>query len=205
MEKFEMEDYTRQQLHDFVSSGPMRDVSKKLEMSDNGLRGHCVKAFVPLPPQGHWNKLKAGSEEIGSSQSLSLFFPPLMENKDRSALYVARETDEYRNKKQYTCAQMRDRRCAQSPRRNRAGGWLGQCTAGVAHLEWARLVTAFSSLNMIKPGPGCARSAVRWSVSAATASLQIINPIDDQICKMLRFNHWEKMPSSCKSYPATIS
>lgn len=55
-----MEIYTRKQLHDLVWSGPMRDVSKKLGMSDNGLRKHCVKAFVPLPPQGHWNKLKAG-------------------------------------------------------------------------------------------------------------------------------------------------
>jgi hypothetical protein len=23
-------------------------------------RKHCVKAFVPLPPQGHWNKVQAG-------------------------------------------------------------------------------------------------------------------------------------------------
>jgi hypothetical protein len=55
-----METYTRQQLHDLVWSGPMRDVSKKLGLSDNGLRKHCVKAFVNLPPQGHWNRVKAG-------------------------------------------------------------------------------------------------------------------------------------------------
>lgn len=55
-----METYTRQQLHDLVWSGPMRDVAKKLGLSDNGLRKHCVKAFVPLPPQGHWNKVHAG-------------------------------------------------------------------------------------------------------------------------------------------------
>lgn len=57
-----METYTRQQLHDLVWSGPMRDVSKKLGLSDNGLRKNCVKAFVPLPPQGHWNKLNAGQK-----------------------------------------------------------------------------------------------------------------------------------------------
>lgn len=57
-----METYTRQQLHDLVWSGPMRDVSKKLNLSDNGLRKHCVKAFVPLPPQGYWNKLRAGQK-----------------------------------------------------------------------------------------------------------------------------------------------
>lgn len=55
-----MEMYTRRQLHDLVWSGPMRDVAKKLGLSDNGLRKHCVKAFVPLPPQGHWNKAHAG-------------------------------------------------------------------------------------------------------------------------------------------------
>jgi hypothetical protein len=55
-----MESYTRRQLHDLVWSGPMRDVAKKLRLSDNGLRKHCVKAFVPLPPQGHWNRVKAG-------------------------------------------------------------------------------------------------------------------------------------------------
>jgi hypothetical protein len=55
-----MEHYTRQQLHDLIWSQPMRDAAKKLGMSDNGLRKHCVKAFVPLPPQGYWNKLHAG-------------------------------------------------------------------------------------------------------------------------------------------------
>jgi hypothetical protein len=57
-----METYTRQQLHDLVWSGPMREVAKKLGLSDNGLRKHCVKAFVPLPPQGHWNKVQAGQK-----------------------------------------------------------------------------------------------------------------------------------------------
>jgi len=38
----------------------MRDVAKELGLSDNGLRKHCVKASVPLPPQGYWNKIKAG-------------------------------------------------------------------------------------------------------------------------------------------------
>jgi len=57
-----METYTRQQLHDLVWSGPMREVAKKLGLSDNGLRKHCVKAFVPLPPQGHWNKIQAGQK-----------------------------------------------------------------------------------------------------------------------------------------------
>lgn len=57
-----MKTYTRQQLHDLVWSGPMREVSKTLGLSDNGLRKYCVKAFVPLPPQGHWNKVHAGQK-----------------------------------------------------------------------------------------------------------------------------------------------
>ncbi|MCR6732600.1 MAG: hypothetical protein NVV83_00140 [Afipia sp.] len=57
-----MKTYTRQQLHDLVWSGPMREVAKTLELSDNGLRKNCVKAFVPLPPQGHWNKVHAGQK-----------------------------------------------------------------------------------------------------------------------------------------------
>jgi hypothetical protein len=57
-----METYTRQQLHDLVWSGPIRDVAKKLGPSDNGLRKHCVKAFIRLPPQGHWNKVQAGQK-----------------------------------------------------------------------------------------------------------------------------------------------
>jgi hypothetical protein len=56
------ETYTRQQLYDLVWSGPMKDVSKQIGLSDNGLRKNCVKAFVPLPPQGHWNKVNAGQK-----------------------------------------------------------------------------------------------------------------------------------------------
>jgi hypothetical protein len=54
-----METYTRQQLHDLVWSGRMRYVAQKLGLSDNGLRKHCAKR-LPLPPQGYWNKLRAG-------------------------------------------------------------------------------------------------------------------------------------------------
>ena len=57
-----MKTYTRQELHDLVWSGPMRDAAKKIGLSDNGLRKHCVKAFVPLPSQGHWNKVHAGQK-----------------------------------------------------------------------------------------------------------------------------------------------
>ncbi|HEY0218895.1 MAG TPA: hypothetical protein VGC26_03875 [Afipia sp.] len=54
------ETFTRQQLHDLIWSAPMREVAKRLGLSDVGLRKHCVKSFVPPPPQGHWNKVHAG-------------------------------------------------------------------------------------------------------------------------------------------------
>jgi hypothetical protein len=53
---------TRQQLHDLVWSGQMREAAKRLGISDVALRKHCVKAFVPPPPQDHWNKAHAGQE-----------------------------------------------------------------------------------------------------------------------------------------------
>ena len=40
----------------------MRDVAQKIGLSDNGLRKHCVKAFVLLPPQGRWNRVHAGQK-----------------------------------------------------------------------------------------------------------------------------------------------
>lgn len=57
------ETFTRQQLHDLVWSAPMREVAKRLGLSDVGLRKHCVKSFVPPPPQGYWNKVHAGQTD----------------------------------------------------------------------------------------------------------------------------------------------
>ena len=51
---------TRQQLHDLIWSAPMRDIAKQLGLSDVGLRKRCMRSFVPPPPQGYWNKVKAG-------------------------------------------------------------------------------------------------------------------------------------------------
>jgi hypothetical protein len=53
---------TRQQLHDLVWSGQMREAAKRLGISDVALRKHCAKALVPPPPQGHWNRIHAGQE-----------------------------------------------------------------------------------------------------------------------------------------------
>ena len=44
----------------FAWSAPLRDLAAKLEISDVGLRKQFVRYGIPLPPQGYWNKVKAG-------------------------------------------------------------------------------------------------------------------------------------------------
>ncbi len=38
----------------------MRDVAKTYGVSDVALAKTCRKLYVPIPPQGYWNKLGAG-------------------------------------------------------------------------------------------------------------------------------------------------
>jgi hypothetical protein len=51
---------TRQQLFELVWSRPMRDIAKEVDMSATGLVKFCRRIDVPIPPQGHWNKIAAG-------------------------------------------------------------------------------------------------------------------------------------------------
>ena len=44
----------------FAWSAPMRDIAAKLKMSDVGLRKLLATHGIFGPPQGHWNKLRAG-------------------------------------------------------------------------------------------------------------------------------------------------
>jgi hypothetical protein len=65
-----METYTRQQLHDLVWSGPLREVAKKLGLSDNGLRKHCVKAArFKGGPQGTAKRRGVGREPKATETS----------------------------------------------------------------------------------------------------------------------------------------
>lgn len=47
-------------LRAFAWSAPMRDLAAKVGMSDVGLKKLLSARGVPIPPQGHWNKVKAG-------------------------------------------------------------------------------------------------------------------------------------------------
>lgn len=46
----------------FAWSAPMRDLAAKLELSDVGLKKLLTRCDVASPPQGYWNKIRAGKK-----------------------------------------------------------------------------------------------------------------------------------------------
>lgn len=56
--------FTRKELFELVWSEPIRDIAKRLEISDVGLAKACRNADVPVPPRGFWNKQKAGHRVV---------------------------------------------------------------------------------------------------------------------------------------------
>lgn len=56
---------TPDQLWDFAWSAPMRDLAAKLDMSDVGLKKLLKTLGVVTPPQGHWNRVRAGRPVAG--------------------------------------------------------------------------------------------------------------------------------------------
>ncbi|APA00210.1 hypothetical protein [Flavobacterium commune] len=55
---------TRQQLYDLVWENPLSKLAKKYNLSDNGLRKVCKKLDIPLPKNGHWQKIKFNKKVI---------------------------------------------------------------------------------------------------------------------------------------------
>ena len=51
---------TRLELFEQVWVTPMTKLAKNFGCSDVGLRKACIKFEIPLPPQGHWQKLLYG-------------------------------------------------------------------------------------------------------------------------------------------------
>lgn len=49
---------TRRELYDLVWSEPLLTLSKKYNISDNGLRKICRNMNIPLPEIGHWQKVR---------------------------------------------------------------------------------------------------------------------------------------------------
>ena len=54
--------FSRKDLYDLVWSDSLTALSKKYNISDNSLRKVCKRMDIPLPDQGHWNKIKAGKK-----------------------------------------------------------------------------------------------------------------------------------------------
>lgn len=53
---------SRQELLDLIWSRPMRSAAADLGVSDVALRKAAIRAGLPLPPVGHWNRVHAGKK-----------------------------------------------------------------------------------------------------------------------------------------------
>jgi len=51
---------SRSDLHALVWARPMRDVAADFRISDVGLKKICAKHDIPVPPQGHWQRIAHG-------------------------------------------------------------------------------------------------------------------------------------------------
>ena len=55
---------TREELYSLVWETPLSQLAKKYNLSDNGLRKVCKKLDIPLPKNGHWQKIKFNKKVI---------------------------------------------------------------------------------------------------------------------------------------------
>ncbi|MEZ4945551.1 MAG: hypothetical protein R2804_08495 [Cyclobacteriaceae bacterium] len=51
---------TKKQLHELVWSTPLSKLAKHYGMSDVGLRKLCIRHNIPIPKNGHWQKIRFG-------------------------------------------------------------------------------------------------------------------------------------------------
>ncbi len=58
----EKKTFTRTELYDLVWSEPLLTLSKKYNISDVGLRKICIRFNIPLPENGHWQKVQYGKK-----------------------------------------------------------------------------------------------------------------------------------------------
>lgn len=55
---------TRQELYDLVWENPLSKLAMKYNLSDNGFRKVCKKLDIPLPKNGHWQKIQYNKKVI---------------------------------------------------------------------------------------------------------------------------------------------
>jgi len=71
---------TRKELYELVCSKPLTHIAVELSVSVYGLRKVCFEKKIPLPPHGHWSKLKYGKastlqklpEDFSGPESINL-------------------------------------------------------------------------------------------------------------------------------------
>jgi hypothetical protein len=51
---------SREELYELVWAEPLLSLSQRFGLSDNGLRKRCKAMNVPIPPQGYWQRARAG-------------------------------------------------------------------------------------------------------------------------------------------------
>lgn len=56
--------FSRQKLHKLVWSEPVATVAERIGISDVALSKACRRAGVPVPPRGHWAKVKTGKPTL---------------------------------------------------------------------------------------------------------------------------------------------
>lgn len=56
------QELTREELFDLVWSEPVARVAERYGLSGAGLRKLCLRHDVPVPPRGHWARVKAGKK-----------------------------------------------------------------------------------------------------------------------------------------------
>jgi hypothetical protein len=56
--------FSRRALYELIWSKPMREAAAENGISDVGLVKVCRGAAIPTPPQGHWNKVRAGKPTV---------------------------------------------------------------------------------------------------------------------------------------------
>ncbi|WP_312649287.1 hypothetical protein [Aminipila sp.] len=52
----------REALYNEIWTDPVITVAKRYGISDNGLRKHCKRLGIPLPPSGYWAKINSGQK-----------------------------------------------------------------------------------------------------------------------------------------------
>lgn len=59
----------KEELKILIWSAPLIIISNKLGVSDTAIKKHCKKYQISLPPQGYWNRIKAGHNHEESLES----------------------------------------------------------------------------------------------------------------------------------------